>query len=97
MYSQEPTPKGTMSVWTEGAWGLGGTIHLGWDGGGEGAQWWNTGGLVPGVLPEGWCSLDCSPGLGWEWEGVEEPKSHTDGSEHALGHGNVAVLESHWP
>lgn len=26
-----------------------------------------------------------------------QPKSHTNGSEHALVHGNAAGLESHWP
>lgn len=28
---------------------------------------------------------------------MEEPESHTDGSEHALAHGNAAGLESYWP
>lgn len=30
-------------------------------------------------------------------EVVEEPENRTNGSEHALGHGNIAGLESHWP
>lgn len=34
--------------------------------------------------------------LGWG-SGVEGLKNHTNGSEHALGHGNVVRLESHWP
>lgn len=42
-------------------------------------------------------SIDFNTGVLLGWEAMEEPKSHTDGSEHALAHGNAVRLETHWP
>lgn len=78
--------------WGYGLKGLGvrvGQLIRGWEWGGEGVQRWSRGGPVWGCAP--WRLA--FPGLR-SWR---SPESRTDGSEHALGHGNVARLESHWP
>ena len=61
-----------------------------WDWGGG----WGSTAVESGRAYAGLCSLKA--GI-CETEVVEEPKNHTNGSEHALGHGNVVGLESHWP